>query len=200
MYYSNGNYEAFARPRKPDGVEDKTAWFVGAGLASMAGAAFLIRDGQMSGDRITILERLKLPGGALDGVEKPSKGFVIRGGIVTVHRAECPATARMTASGRTSVPVGWLDGSPAGGYRATVLAEALSRPRLFADLTEVIAAEGIGIVSAAVEPPQEHRVRHTYTVELSDPQALTGLMRAMRAVPGVYDVYRARSAFVADRD
>jgi oleate hydratase len=46
MYYSSGNYEAFARPRKPDGVETKRAWFVGSGLASLAGAAFLIRDGQ----------------------------------------------------------------------------------------------------------------------------------------------------------
>jgi GTP pyrophosphokinase len=120
-------------------------------------------------------------------------GFVIRGGAVTVHRVECPTTARMSAAGRTPVHVGWRDGTRASGYRATVLAEALSRPRLLADLTEAIAAEGVGIVSAAVEPPQELRVRHTYTVELTDPEALGGLMRAMKAVPGVYDVYRARS-------
>jgi GTP diphosphokinase / guanosine-3',5'-bis(diphosphate) 3'-diphosphatase len=119
-------------------------------------------------------------------------GFVIRGGTVAVHRSECSTSARMAAAGRTAVPVRWRDGTPAGNYRATVLAEALSRPRLLADLTEVIAAQGVGIVSAAVEPPQEHRVRHTYTVELPDQQALTALMRAMRAVPGVYDVYRAR--------
>lgn len=41
----------------------------------MAAAAFLIRDGQMRGERITILERLKLPGGALDGIAKPKKGL-----------------------------------------------------------------------------------------------------------------------------
>ena len=69
MYYSSGNYEAFARPRKPDGVDGKSAWFVGSGLASLAGAAFLIRDGQMPGERITILERIDVPGGALDGLE-----------------------------------------------------------------------------------------------------------------------------------
>ncbi|MBV7707387.1 oleate hydratase [Nocardia nova] len=89
MYYSSGNYEAFARPRKPEGVDDKTAWFVGAGLASLSGAAFLIRDGQMSGDRITILERLKLPGGALDGIKEPAKGFVIRGGREMENHFEC---------------------------------------------------------------------------------------------------------------
>lgn len=89
MYYSSGNYEAFARPRKPEGVEQKSAWFVGAGLASLAGAAFLIRDGQLKGDRITILERLKLPGGALDGIREPKKGFVIRGGREMEDHMEC---------------------------------------------------------------------------------------------------------------
>lgn len=89
MYYSSGNYEAFARPRKPQGVDDKTAWFVGAGLASLSGAAFLIRDGQLDGSKITILEELKLPGGALDGIKEPKKGFVIRGGREMENHFEC---------------------------------------------------------------------------------------------------------------
>ncbi|RFU39529.1 oleate hydratase [Actinomadura logoneensis] len=89
MYYSSGNYEAFARPRKPAGVDGKTALFVGAGLASLAGAAFLIRDGHMAGDRITVLERLRLPGGALDGIKEPEKGFVVRGGREMEDHFEC---------------------------------------------------------------------------------------------------------------
>ncbi|WP_431804458.1 oleate hydratase [Microbacterium sp. bgisy203] len=89
MYYSSGNYEAFARPRKPAGVDDKSAWFVGAGLGNMAAAIFMIRDGQMKGDRITILEELKLPGGALDGIKYPKKGFVIRGGRELEDHMEC---------------------------------------------------------------------------------------------------------------
>lgn len=89
MYYSSGNYEAFARPRKPHGVDTKTAWFVGSGLAALAGAAFLIRDGQMAGHRITILEQQQLPGGALDGINEPEKGFVIRGGREMEEHFEC---------------------------------------------------------------------------------------------------------------
>ena len=89
MYYSSGNYEAFSRPRKPKGMENKTAWFVGSGLASLAGAAFLIRDGQMPGNRITILEQQQLPGGALDGIKEPTKGFVIRGGREMEEHFEC---------------------------------------------------------------------------------------------------------------
>jgi len=89
MYYSSDNYEAFARPRKPEGVDGKTAWFVGSGLASLAGAAFLVRDGQMPGKNITILEELDLPGGALDGIDEPEKGFVIRGGREMESHFEC---------------------------------------------------------------------------------------------------------------
>lgn len=89
MYYSNGNYEAFARPRKPKNIEQKSAWFVGSGLASLAGAAFLIRDGQLPGHKITILEEQSLPGGALDGLKVPEKGFIIRGGREMENHFEC---------------------------------------------------------------------------------------------------------------
>lgn len=36
MYYSSGNFEAFARPRKPKGVDDKSAYIIGSGLAGLA--------------------------------------------------------------------------------------------------------------------------------------------------------------------
>ena len=89
MYYSNGNYEAFARPRKPEGVDNKSAYLVGAGLASLAAACFLVRDGQMKGENIHILESGKLPGGACDGIDDPQKGFIIRGGREMENHFEC---------------------------------------------------------------------------------------------------------------
>lgn len=55
MYYSSGNYEAFARPEKPEGIENKSAYLIGSGLASLAAACFLVRDAQMEGKRIHIL-------------------------------------------------------------------------------------------------------------------------------------------------
>lgn len=116
-------------------------------------------------------------------------GFAVRGGTVTVHREECPAVARMKSLDREPVPVRWGD---AAECRVTLIAESFGRPRLLADLTEAIATEGAAIVSATVEPPTEQRVRHTYTLQLPDAAGLTGLMRAMRDVPGVYDVSRAQ--------
>ncbi len=80
MYYSNGNYEAFAKPLKPANVDQKSAYLIGSGLASLASAVFLIRDGQMKGDKIHILEELALPGGSMDGIWSEQKGYIIRGG------------------------------------------------------------------------------------------------------------------------
>ncbi len=80
MYRSNGNFEAFGRPEKPADVDGKRAYFVGSGLASLAGAAFLVRDAQMPGENITIFEELGLAGGSMDGILDEHKGFIIRGG------------------------------------------------------------------------------------------------------------------------
>ena len=80
MYYSSGNYEAFARPRKPEGVDQKSAYLVGTGLAALSAACYLVRDGQMDGSRIHIFEKDPIPGGACDGFEFPGLGYVMRGG------------------------------------------------------------------------------------------------------------------------
>ncbi len=89
MYYSNGNYEAFARAAKPEGAERKSAYLVGGGLASLAAACFLLRDGYLKGERIHILEETNLPGGACDGINDPQKGFIIRGGREMENHFEC---------------------------------------------------------------------------------------------------------------
>lgn len=64
MYYSSGNYEAFARPEKPAGVDNKSAYIIGTGLAALSAACYLVRDGQMKGEHIHIFEKDPIPGGA----------------------------------------------------------------------------------------------------------------------------------------
>ena len=80
MYYSSGNYEAFAHPKKPEGVDHKSAYIIGTGLAALSSACYLVRDGQMKGERIHIFEKDPIPGGACDGFEYPGVGYVMRGG------------------------------------------------------------------------------------------------------------------------
>ena len=87
--YTNGNYEAFARPKKPEGVENKHAYIVGSGLAALAAACFLVRDGQMPGENIHILEAMDVAGGACDGIFDASRGYIMRGGREMEDHFEC---------------------------------------------------------------------------------------------------------------
>ncbi len=89
MYYSSGNYEAFARPEKPEGVDRKSAYIVGSGLAALASACFLVRDGQVKGEHVHILEKDAIPGGACDGYKYENVGYVMRGGREMDNHFEC---------------------------------------------------------------------------------------------------------------
>ncbi|MFH9862446.1 RelA/SpoT family protein [Streptomyces sp. NPDC017202] len=144
------------------------------------------------GAAITVVDRpgagVRLAGCCTPVPADEVTGFAVRGGVVTVHRVECAAVARMTEAGRAAVDVRWGDTTEC---RVTLFAESFGRPHLLADLTEAMALEGAEIVSATVEPPSQQRVRHTYTVQLPDAARLPTLIRAMRDVPGVYDVGRA---------
>lgn len=78
MYYGSGTYEAFARPEKPEGVDKKSAYIIGTGLAGLSAAFYLVRDGQMKGEHIHLLEKLDLAGGSCDGRKDVTKGFYMR--------------------------------------------------------------------------------------------------------------------------
>ena len=89
MYYTNGNYAAFSKARKPMDVAERKAYIIGSGLAGLSAAAFLIRDGQMPGENITIFEELPLPGGGCDGIKDERLGYIIRGGREMENHFEC---------------------------------------------------------------------------------------------------------------
>ena len=89
MYYGAGTYEAFARPEKPEEVDKKSAYIIGTGLAGLSAAFYLVRDGQMKGEHIHLLEKLDLAGGSCDGRKDVSKGFYMRGGREMDNHFEC---------------------------------------------------------------------------------------------------------------
>ena len=82
------NYQRI-HPRKPEGIENKRAFLIGSGIASLSAAEYLIRDGYMKGEQITIFEHDGVAGGALDGAGTPEEGFVARGGREMEAHYEC---------------------------------------------------------------------------------------------------------------
>ena len=89
MYYGAGTYESFARPEKPEGVDKKSAYIIGTGLAGLSAAFYLVRDGRMKGEHIHLLEKLDLAGGSCDGRKDITKGFYMRGGREMDNHFEC---------------------------------------------------------------------------------------------------------------
>ena len=66
------------------------AYFIGGGIGSLAGAAFLVRDGGIAGSDITILESSAPLGGSLDGARLPDGAYSLRGGrMLTTDHYEC---------------------------------------------------------------------------------------------------------------
>jgi len=89
MYYSSGTYESFARPEKPIDADKKSAYIVGSGLAGLSAAFYLVRDGQVKGERVHVLETLPRAGGSCDGYHDLYKGFYMRGGREMDNHFEC---------------------------------------------------------------------------------------------------------------
>ena len=75
MYYSAGTYEAFAHPEKPQGVDNKSAYIIGTGLAGLTAAFYLVRDGQMKGEHIHLLEKLELQAEAVTAARVSPRAF-----------------------------------------------------------------------------------------------------------------------------
>ncbi|MBS1971611.1 MAG: oleate hydratase [Bdellovibrionales bacterium] len=61
-------------------MADRKCYLVGSGIASLASAAYLIREGNLSGENIIIIEEGTMTGGSLDASGDAEKGYVMRGG------------------------------------------------------------------------------------------------------------------------
>lgn len=68
------------RPMPVEGVEKRKAYIIGSGIAGLAAAFYLIRDGRMPAKNITIIESLDIEGGSLDGAGNAQDGYIVRGG------------------------------------------------------------------------------------------------------------------------
>lgn len=82
------NYQKI-KPLPPKNIKSKKAYLIGGGIASLAAAAFLIRDAHMPGENIHILEELKVLGGSMDGAGTPEEGYTARGGREIEEHFEC---------------------------------------------------------------------------------------------------------------
>jgi GTP diphosphokinase / guanosine-3',5'-bis(diphosphate) 3'-diphosphatase len=123
----------------------------------------------------------------------PITGFVTHGHGVSVHRADCTNLAHLTETQRERmVDVHW---APTEGsvFLVAIQVEALDRTRLLSDVTRVLSDQHVNILSATVTTSRDRVAISRFTFEMGDPKHLGHVLRAVRAIDGVYDVYRVTS-------
>jgi GTP pyrophosphokinase len=120
-------------------------------------------------------------------------GFVTRGGGVSVHRTDCTNADELRSSPERLVDVQWAP-SASSVFLVAIQVEALDRHRLLSDVTKVLADEKVNILSASVTTSRDRVAVSRFCFEMGDPKHLGHVLRAVRMVEGVYDVYRVTSA------
>jgi len=117
-------------------------------------------------------------------------GFVTRGRGVSVHRADCANALALSASaGERVIDVEWDRASP-GTFLVTLEVRAFDRTRLLADVSRAVAEHHLNIVASSSHTGADRVSRLRFDVELADPSHLDSVLRALRALDGVYDAYR----------
>ncbi|MGW7252432.1 RelA/SpoT family protein [Streptomyces decoyicus] len=123
----------------------------------------------------------------------PIIGFVTRGNGVSVHRADCVNVDSLSRQPERILDVEWAP-TQSSVFLVAIQVEALDRSRLLSDVTRILSDQHVNILSAAVQTSRDRVATSRFTFEMGDPKHLGHVLKAVRGVEGVYDVYRVTSA------
>ena len=112
---------------------------------------------------------------------------------MSIHRLTCTNSTSLLAQPDRLVEVEWAPSS-ASVFVVSIQVEALDRSRLLSDVSRVLAEERVNILSASVSTDRNRVAVSKFTFEMAEAKHLGHLLRAVRNVEGVYDVYRIHAA------
>ncbi|MEO3935159.1 bifunctional (p)ppGpp synthetase/guanosine-3',5'-bis(diphosphate) 3'-pyrophosphohydrolase [Dermatophilaceae bacterium Soc4.6] len=119
----------------------------------------------------------------------PILGFVTRGSGVSVHRRDCTNIETLLAQPDRLIDVEWAPSS-SSIFLVQLQVEALDRARLLSDVTRVLSDQHVNILSASVQTSRDRVALSRFTFEMGEPSHLDHVIRAVRKIDGVFDVYR----------
>ncbi|WP_411834190.1 RelA/SpoT family protein [Pseudoxanthomonas mexicana] len=122
---------------------------------------------------------------------EPVQGYLTKGRGVTVHRSDCAAFVRLSATHPQRVmPVEW--GQATGGYEVDVQIVAIDRKWLLKDITTLIAQEDANVLDINSQPGRDNGRAHLrLRLKVADFGQLSTLLRKLDAVPGVEEARRS---------
>jgi GTP pyrophosphokinase len=116
-------------------------------------------------------------------------GFVTRGSGISVHRTDCVNADDLRTQPERLVEVAWTPGK-SSIFLVNIQVEALDRARLLSDVTRALSDQHVNILNASVTTTRDRVAISRFTFEMGDPSHLNQVLRAVKGVDGVYDVYR----------
>ncbi|GAA0950918.1 GTP pyrophosphokinase [Actinocorallia libanotica] len=119
-------------------------------------------------------------------------GFVTRGSGVSVHRTNCVNVEQLRSQPDRLIDVKWSPGEDSV-FLVAIHVEALDRPRLLSDVTRVLSDHHVNILSATVATTRDRVATSRFTFEMGDPKHMGHVLKAVRNIDGVYDVYRVHN-------
>jgi guanosine-3',5'-bis(diphosphate) 3'-pyrophosphohydrolase len=118
-------------------------------------------------------------------------GFVTKGRGVSVHRADCAnAFSLMADQAARMIDVEWDTDRAGKVFSAGVEVVALDRSRLLRDVANALSDHHVNIVSCATVTGDDRVAKMRFEFELADAGHLAAVLRTIKQIDGVYDVYR----------
>ncbi|MEY3448123.1 MAG: hypothetical protein RLZZ14_647, partial [Actinomycetota bacterium] len=121
-------------------------------------------------------------------------GFITRGSGVSVHRSDCINLEDLRKNqNERLVEVRW-NADARSLFMVNIQVEALDRSRLLSDVTKALSDQHVNILNASVHTAKDRTAYSRFTFEMADASHLDAVLSAVRAVDGVYDVYRVTNS------
>jgi len=124
----------------------------------------------------------------------PIVGFITKGRGISVHRADCINVLSLPEAERARcIDVVWDEAKQNKSYNADVTIIADDRKGLFSDLSRVCEDMDVHITGVNAKSSKEQVVNITMTLSISNTSQMEKILRSLKNVHGVTDVFRAKS-------
>jgi guanosine-3',5'-bis(diphosphate) 3'-pyrophosphohydrolase len=120
-------------------------------------------------------------------------GFVTRGSGISVHRTDCANVEALLEQPERIIDVAWAS-NVHSVFLVQIQVEALDRNGLLSDVTKVLSDNHVNILSATVATSRDRVAMSRFVFEMAEPSHLGHVLKSVRQIEGVFDVFRLTGA------
>ena len=121
-------------------------------------------------------------------------GFITKGRGISVHRCDCTNIVSLPEEEKARfIEVEWEDLKAGKSYEATINIIGADRRGLLSDISKVCDNMDVNLSGVNARSGKDGAMNMTIQLEISSIQEMDRILRALRNVEGITNVYRARS-------